>query len=108
MLHMICINKIQTETEPVLMLILEINLNSELLDLLKIHRLLLLQSLQLLPVKLIKSKQDLTREKSLTVLLLIFMLRLKTLDLMEMDTVNNGKSKPKKEDFMLTKNSHKF
>jgi len=105
---MICINKIQTETEQVPMLILEINLSSELLDHLKIHHLSLPQLLQLLPVKLIKSKQDLIMEKSLTVSLLIFMLKLKISDLMATDTVNNGKLKPKREDFMLTKSSHKF
>ena len=105
---MICINKIQTETEQVPMLILEINLSSELLDHLKIHHLSSPQLLQLLPVKLIKSKQDLIMEKSLTVSLLIFMLRLKISDLMATDTVNNGKLKPKREDFMLTKSSHKF
>jgi len=105
---MICINKIQTEIEPVLMLILEINSSSEPLDHLKIHHLSLLLSLQLSPVKLIKSKQDLIREKSLTVSLLIFMQRLKISDLMVTDTVNNGKLKLKRGGFMLIKSSHKF
>lgn len=36
------------------------------------------------------------------------MLKLKTLDSMEMDTVLNGQSKQKREDFMLIKNSLKF
>lgn len=97
---MICINKTQTETEPVHMHILEISLSLELQDHLKIHLLLLPLLLQLLPAKLIKSKQDLIREKNLTVLLQIFMQRLKTLDSMVTDTVNNGKLKLKNVDCM--------
>lgn len=107
-LHMIFINKTLTETEPVHTLTLEISLNSERQDLLKTPHLSCLQSLPPSPMKLIEWLFDWTMVRHFRVLWLIFILKHRTFDLMEMDMVLNGQYKLKEEDFMSIKSSVKF